>query len=646
MNPYSLVIALLATLGTVPCCLASGSVWFHASNGSGISVTTQGAAGGALVLNTPCGGTCDIDVFYQTEDEGARGWGMALGSPNTGLAATQGSFPKGLLNSNVYPSSLGSSPGVFVGLDEGEKQFISDGPAGYYLGPGQANPTLNHIYHFRLLITPAGPGTQEIFAGYVWLDFGGNDTNGREFTRLGPNPYRDGEWTGQYEPAPVIVINCSFTDADKDGLCDEWETTGVPYAKTDGTLARYPLQGADDGHKDLYVEMDVMNPLVFHPSADIMLATAFANAPANCPVPNPDGTPGIRLHLLVNDVTLPFEAESTVVPMGNGYSFPLNAAALRQSWFGTVVERANDSDRLARLAAKAKAFRYCLAINAVSGGMYGGAAELGGDDFVICIGGETVEQTAAVFMHELGHCLGLDHGGHDGINGKPNYPSIMNYLLAYRIVGGFNELFWRLDYSRADFATLNELHLNETSSIGQAEYSSFKMPYHDNGTQPCAGQAELSLAEFVTYDFDLDCDKTDTDIPVDLNYFSGSNFPDCQNATPGQPLSAWNDWENITLRVADNGQSFAGAPSPTELTKQQRENLHGYFPFPLDRRGDANCDGVVNHSDIQPFIVAQISPTEYATTYAPCSTQSSDMNGDRKVDATDIQLFVNRLLPR
>ena len=35
---------------------------------------------------------------------------------------------------------------------------------------------------------------------------------------------------------------------------------------------------------------------------------------------------------------------------------------------------------------------------------------------------------AAAFMHELGHTLGLLHGGGDDINFKPNYVSVMNYL--------------------------------------------------------------------------------------------------------------------------------------------------------------------------------------------------------------------------
>ena len=40
--------------------------------------------------------------------------------------------------------------------------------------------------------------------------------------------------------------------------------------------------------------------------------------------------------------------------------------------------------------------------------------------------GSTKEQSGT-FMHELGHNLGLRHGGETTTNGIPNYPSIMSY---------------------------------------------------------------------------------------------------------------------------------------------------------------------------------------------------------------------------
>ena len=39
----------------------------------------------------------------------------------------------------------------------------------------------------------------------------------------------------------------------------------------------------------------------------------------------------------------------------------------------------------------------------------------------------TILQQAGTLMHELGHALGLLHGGEEDVNNKPNYLSVMNY---------------------------------------------------------------------------------------------------------------------------------------------------------------------------------------------------------------------------
>ena len=58
----------------------------------------------------------------------------------------------------------------------------------------------------------------------------------------------------------------------------------------------------------------------------------------------------------------------------------------------------------------------------------GGWAWIHGDDFVVTQGLEPSRLAlAALFMHELGHNLGLLHGGNEATNDKPNYLSVMNY---------------------------------------------------------------------------------------------------------------------------------------------------------------------------------------------------------------------------
>lgn len=74
-----------------------------------------------------------------------------------------------------------------------------------------------------------------------------------------------------------------------------------------------------------------------------------------------------------------------------------------------------------------------------------------------------------IFMHELGHNLGLLHGGDENKNYKPNYISVMNYAflstgIPYTLPNG--TVAWRLDYSNYTYPTLDENHLNETAGLG------------------------------------------------------------------------------------------------------------------------------------------------------------------------------------
>jgi hypothetical protein len=67
------------------------------------------------------------------------------------------------------------------------------------------------------------------------------------------------------------------------------------------------------------------------------------------------------------------------------------------------------------------------------------------------------------------------------------------------------------------------------------------------------------------------------------------------------------------------------------------------IPAPVSL-GDLNCDGVVNVSDIDPFVLALIDPAEYARQYPSCAIILADVNSDAQRDGRDIQAFVSKLL--
>ncbi len=255
-------------------------------------------------------------------------------------------------------------------------------------------------------------------------------------------------------------------DSDGDGLWDDWETFGVD-TDGDGEIdLDLPALGAKPGRKDVFLEIDYMGtaPDQSHdhrPSAEAVqtVVDAFANAP----VENPDGSTGITLHVDV----------SNEIPHQDVISFGPDFAAIKKnlSYFGDKNPR--------RFVFRYVIYghRYGSADN-----QSGGVSETPGDDLMVTLTSPSVQGEAGTLMHELGHSLGLHHGGGDDINNKPNYRSVMNYRHQYEgvpyqvkisTVGesgeavrtDSEEMSHRIDFSRLILPTLNESALDERSPI-------------------------------------------------------------------------------------------------------------------------------------------------------------------------------------
>ncbi|OKI18569.1 DUF11 domain-containing protein [Streptomyces sp. CB03911] len=98
-------------------------------------------------------------------------------------------------------------------------------------------------------------------------------------------------------------------DADGDGLLDGWERNGYNDDDDDKVDVDLPKMGADPNHKDIFLEIDSQAGHVPTRATIQALKAAFAAAPitagskagarpggVNAP-PNPDGRPGINLHV-------------------------------------------------------------------------------------------------------------------------------------------------------------------------------------------------------------------------------------------------------------------------------------------------------------------------------------------------------------
>jgi YVTN family beta-propeller protein len=183
-----------------------------------------------------------------------------------------------------------------------------------------------------------------------------------------------------------------------------------------------------------------------------------------------------------------------------------------------------------------------------SGGLANFVAD--GQDFVVTLGsfgdfGSEIEQAVA-FMHELGHSIGLDHGGDVNVNCKPNYLSVMNYSFVYdgltNADDGTNRI---VDYSRERLDPLNEGELSEPAGIGAGSVETpedgevvFNTLWYDLTGAEHQDRSDGPL------DWTGDGDETDSGPNVDVDLNEGA---DCDSAGPGQDLKGFDDWAKIEL---------------------------------------------------------------------------------------------------
>lgn len=268
-------------------------------------------------------------------------------------------------------------------------------------------------------------------------------------------------------------------DRDSDGLPDRWETDGLDLNDDGQVDVDLPAMGASADHKDLFVEVDWMekDPSCvwfvcwggnsFQPQQAALddVRAAFAAAP----VTNPDGTTGVRAHFdsgrdaVMNPVTgAKWGDRSRAGKVA--YSADLGAVSGGEySWAAyNALQNANFDQ------ARADVFHYAVFADRYGGGTSSGIARItdtrfSGDAFLVtdgAWGGFSRRQESGTFMHELGHTLGLHHGGGDDVNNKPNFLSILNYS-------------WQmgerpLDYSRAELPALDEAALDERTGVAGA----------------------------------------------------------------------------------------------------------------------------------------------------------------------------------
>ena len=419
-------------------------------------------------------------------------------------------------------------------------------------------------------------------------------------------------------------------DSDGDGLSDDWETHGIDVDGDRVVDLDLPALGADPRHKDVFVEIDYMDCAVAggdcaspadhtHRPKDAAIA-AVAQAFANAPLSNPDGAPGIRLHVDVSNAIA--HHDRMVIP---GACFALSPG---DASFDAVKA---DPASFGLPNPRRFAYHYVLFTHHTRG-FFSGCAELPGNDVQVSLGdwhhdcgpardqpcgdidGDglddtqgTAQEQAGTLMHELGHNLELRHGGGDGGNYKPNYQSVMSYFFQLEGIppadpDGTGPLLQRVDYSRAELPALDENALSEPLGIqdGGDKTFYFTAGCTDNVSGvfgraciPCSsgpactcGLVEKRAAGTGPINWNNNCTSSETGIARDVNR-DGSL----------ERLAGFNDWASLLY-------DFRGTPSFADGVHQAVRELEldrttakqsstpdlavelGAAPIPVDAGGD------------------------------------------------------------
>ena len=400
-------------------------------------------------------------------------------------------------------------------------------------------------------------------------------------------------------------------DSDGDGLADLWETEGID-VDNDGQIdlrLDQPPYNADPDHKDMFVETDWMEcglaPSTCAPSDQLShkpapgVADSVVAAFASAPLSNPDGTDGVRLHLDIDQAVPEISVLSfSAFPRPSGSyddydDIKLGGPGPCNGAFGTAAERSS-TDCEDVLAAKSLVYRY---------GLWGhhhsqwigssGLGEYPGNDFIVTVGGSysswdslpggIASIESATLMHELGHTLGLGHGGpnRDDINCKPNYLSVMNY--AFQSTDYYPDR--PLDYSRQQLPTLDESALVEADGIsGPAGY---KTVFGVNGIRRL-----VSADAPIDWNGDGDTNDTVAADPNRLEYSCGR--------TPGELLKGGDDWRNLQWTFAASPDNASGAhfTADTLATSELTEDV----ATSVASTSDVDADGVSNLADLCPSV--------------------------------------------
>lgn len=442
------------------------------------------------------------------------------------------------------------------------------------------------------------------------------------------SPYPPGN--SNYANTAIGKIDCANYggDNDGDGICDNWEVStpdpndnnfvGLRVAFTDPNnpnvvykykLACNPSISGDcpsPNQKDVYVELDWMNNHDPDPSVIADVVNAFRNAPTPIYLHIQNGEDP-KNSVFSNTGNIQQHFNNVRIYSQNLPGYYVSYVKLKQAYFGTIVERQNSpSDSCPSnstpstisasysyncLTAKRQVFHYGMFVNKIYNSVSStepspsGWAEIIGNDFFMSLGSFTngkgsIDEQEGSLMHELGHNLGLWHGGmtpptgiQDDDNCKPNYLSVMSYTYEFRENA---DICRPLDFSRSALNTLNENSLTD-SAVGSYQYPANNRPPptgtapYQPSTCPQSGERPIwfstpsgTVAQGTTGSTTNDWNQDGINTNQYIQNLNKLGIPGggC-TSTAGSTLSGYNDWANLYFAFQNSG-NFNGGTVPAE----------------------------------------------------------------------------------